>query len=185
MKPTASKIVPMISLTPSGHLVATFDASTEPLPGLADAFRQGVGPALLKLGAKHVGETLPAVLGWWRDFVALYLNALCTLPDAEERLPGRVPPPNAGELQNRIWSAPPMEGGEYLDVEILERLWNELDQVFHVELTESGKPLSAFLKALSPAWNLVGRVHVHLAENKTDPELPFAFQIGRASCRER
>jgi hypothetical protein len=44
----------MISLTPNGHLVPAFETSTEPLPGLADAFRQGVGTALLALGAKLV-----------------------------------------------------------------------------------------------------------------------------------
>jgi hypothetical protein len=165
----------MISLAPSGRLVPAFDAANEPLPGLHDAFRRGTGHALLKLGGEHVGGALPPILAWWRDFAALYINALCTLPDADESLPGRVAPPDAGELQQRIWSAPPMEGGEYLVSEILEKAWTDLDEAFHRELTESGIPLSGFLKERNPAWHLVGRVHVHLAENKTDPDLPFAF----------
>ena len=32
-----------------------------------------------------------------------------------------------------------------------------------------------FLKARHPAWNLVGRVHFNLAENRKDSEAPFAF----------
>ena len=32
-----------------------------------------------------------------------------------------------------------------------------------------------FLKARNPAWNLVGRVHFNLAENRKDEEAPFAF----------
>jgi hypothetical protein len=28
---------------------------------------------------------------------------------------------------------------------------------------------------MNPAWNLVGRVHFNLAENRRDPEAPFAF----------
>ena len=36
-------------------------------------------------------------------------------------------------------------------------------------------PLKAFLKARHPAWNLVGRVHFNLAENRKDPDAPFAF----------
>jgi non-specific serine/threonine protein kinase len=35
--------------------------------------------------------------------------------------------------------------------------------------------LQEFLKRRNPAWNLVGRVHFNLAENRQDPEAPFAF----------
>jgi hypothetical protein len=35
--------------------------------------------------------------------------------------------------------------------------------------------LQAYLKAHNPAWNLVGRVHFNLAENRGDEEAPFAF----------
>lgn len=33
----------------------------------------------------------------------------------------------------------------------------------------------AFLKSRHPAWNLIGRVHFNLAENRNDDEAPFAF----------
>ena len=36
-------------------------------------------------------------------------------------------------------------------------------------------PLQEFLKRRHPAWNLVGRVHFNLAENRKDEEAPFAF----------
>ena len=36
-------------------------------------------------------------------------------------------------------------------------------------------PLQEFLKRRNPVWNLVGRVHFNLAENRQDPEAPFAF----------
>src|SRR5207249_7498014 len=32
-----------------------------------------------------------------------------------------------------------------------------------------------FLKRRNPAWNLVGRVHFNLAENRRDEKAPFAF----------
>ncbi|MBA3847015.1 MAG: DEAD/DEAH box helicase, partial [Planctomycetes bacterium] len=104
-----------------------------------------------------------------------YLTALCTLPDDTGRVVGRVPAPEAGELQALMWSAPPMDGAEYLSLEVLTRLWHELDVALHAELAASGQPLADFLKARNPAWNLVGRVHVHLAENRTDEQAPFAF----------
>jgi non-specific serine/threonine protein kinase len=68
-----------------------------------------------------------------------------------------------------------MVGAEYLKVEVLQQQWHALDAALHAELHTSGLPLGAFLKARNPAWNLVGRVHLHLAENRKDPEFPFAF----------
>ena len=172
-----------LALTPQGHL--TLIPSDEPaLPFaiasrlvMAAALGGGSGPLLLTLGAEQVGVTLHPVAAWWRDVAVRYLTALCTLPQLETGTgaPGRVPAPAAGDLQALIWSAPPMDGAEYLSVEVLERLWLELDQALHAELAHSGQMLDTFLKECNPAWNLVGRVHVHLAENRKDEEFPFAF----------
>src|SRR5262249_13528079 len=38
-----------------------------------------------------------------------------------------------------------------------------------------GLPAQAFLKRRCPTWNLVGRVHFNLAENRKDADAPFAF----------
>ncbi|MCC7136843.1 MAG: ATP-dependent helicase, partial [Planctomycetes bacterium] len=35
--------------------------------------------------------------------------------------------------------------------------------------------LEAYLRKRNPAWNVVGRVHFHLAENRKDAQKPFAF----------
>ncbi len=169
-----------LSLTPHGHLALVDAADASPLASaqlerLTKALTQGSGHALLALGSWEVGSLLPPVAAWWRDLAVRYLTALCTLPEADERLPAQVPAPAAGDLQALAWSAPPMEGAEYLSVELLERLWSELDTALHEELRSAGQGLAAFLKARNPAWNLVGRVHVHLAENRRDESAPFAF----------
>ena len=174
-----------LALTPQGHL--TLIPSDEPALPFAIASRlvmaaalgrgSDSGPLLLALGAEQVGAALHPVAGWWRDVAVRYLTALCTLPPPETGggAPGRVPAPDAGDLQTLIWSAPPMDGAEYLSVEVLKRIWLELDQTLHDELAHSGQALDAFLKERNPAWNLVGRVHVHLAENRKDEQFPFAF----------
>ena len=169
-----------LALTPHGHLAVVTAADAPPLPfELAKQLVMdsvlGSGRVLLGLGAEHVGAALPPVISWWRDLAVRYLTALCTLPEVEERLPGQVQPPEAGELQALAWSAPPMDGAEYLSVEVLERLWLELDAALHTALATTGQSLVLFLKARNPAWNLVGRVHVHLAENRKDEQFPFAF----------
>ncbi|MGQ0506003.1 MAG: DEAD/DEAH box helicase [Myxococcaceae bacterium] len=72
-------------------------------------------------------------------------------------------------------TAPLMPGAEYLTAEVFRALWRELGEAFATELRESGATLQDFLKGLNPAWNLVGRVHFNLAENRRDEEAPFAF----------
>ena len=51
----------------------------------------------------------------------------------------------------------------------------ELGAAFAVSLAAAGTDLQAFLKGLNPAWNLVGRVHFNLVENRRDQDHPFAF----------
>ena len=67
-------------------------------------------------------------------------------------------------------AAPPMRGAEYLITAILEALWQELDAAFDLGLSESKCGVQDFLKRRSPAWNLVGRVHFNIAENRKDPD---------------
>jgi non-specific serine/threonine protein kinase len=66
-------------------------------------------------------------------------------------------------------------GAEYLTPSALAILWQELDAAFATELAKSGASVQDFLKQLNPAWNLVGRVHFNLAENRKDEQAPFAF----------
>ena len=68
-----------------------------------------------------------------------------------------------------------MIGAEYLTAAVLKALWQELDEAFAVELSESKCGVQDFLKRRNPAWNLVGRVHFNVAENRKDPDAPFAF----------
>ena len=79
-----------------------------------------------------------------------------------------------------------MTGAEYLSAEVLASLWRCMGQALDAELAESGCPLQEFLKRRNPAWNLVGRVHFNLAENRKDPDAPFAFLATYTpGCRRR
>src|SRR2546425_3275009 len=149
-------------------------------PGLAErlqsAFARGSGHGLLKLGAGEVGTVLPPILSFWRELGTRYVTALCTLPDAEERgAKVHVPAPPEEELEPLASAAPPMTGAEYLTAAVLHGLWEELNAAFGTELSESRSTVQDFLKRRNPAWNLVGRVHFNLAENRKDEEAPFAF----------
>ncbi|MBI3370195.1 MAG: DEAD/DEAH box helicase [Betaproteobacteria bacterium] len=164
-------------LTPQGHLRLISDSDVPPLPAalqdrLAASFAIGAGHGLLHLGASGVGSVLPPALAWWRDFAARYVTALCATPEGGEIL---VAAPDEPVLEALIVDLPPMTGAEYVTPEVLAKLWEELDAALRDELTASKHTLQEFLRARHPAWNLVGRVHFNLAENRKDPEAPFAF----------
>ena len=164
-------------VSPHGHLRLESDAALPPLPAelhdrIATAFESGAGHGLLHLGAAEVGTILTPAFAWWREFAARYVTALCATA-ADGNL--AILPPDAVVLEAMIASAPPMTGSEYLTGDVLCALWDELDGALRRELASSGQPLQAFLKSRHPVWNLVGRVHFNLAENRKDAEAPFAF----------
>ena len=142
---------------------------------LHGAFDRGPGHGLLYLGVDHAGTALPPVLAYWREFATRYVTALCTSYGESSGSRGPVAPLSTSEFEFLVLSAPPMRGGEYLTGDVFASLWHELDAAFAVELSESGCEVQDFLKRRNSAWNLVGRVHFNLAENRKDPDAPFAF----------
>jgi hypothetical protein len=168
-------------LTPHGRLVlsASPDAPAldpESAARLEPAFARGSGHGLLHLAGAEIGRALPPVFSYWREFAARYLTGICTRPDgAEGDARAGVPAPAEGELHQIAWAAPAMTGAEYISADVLRALWEETDAAFASELRDSGETVPEFLRRLSPAWNLVGRVHFNLAENRKDEEAPFAF----------
>src|SRR6266576_1099022 len=168
-------------LTPRGLLILrpTEEAlalESEQNSRLQKAFLRGPGHGLLCLGANEVGTALPPVLSYWREFGSRYVTALCALPDIGERIAKPpIPVPANGELDGIAATVPPMTGAEYLTAAVLADLWRGMDAAFDVELADARLSVQEFLKGRHPAWNLIGRVHFSLAENRRDEAAPFAF----------
>jgi non-specific serine/threonine protein kinase len=167
-----------LRLTPHGHLLLE-EATDAPemeqavAARLAAAFGLGSGPGLIQLGAGEVGRALPPVLVWWRQFAARYVEGLCLHP-ASSGIPP-ITPPSRAELASLVLAGPMMAGAEYLSPENLGGLWAEMEAALSAAVAAAKTDLQTFLRTLHPAWNLVGRVHFNLAENRRDPEFPFAF----------
>lgn len=166
-----------LQITPSGHLqwVAAPDAA--PLPEaqsarMAAAFAEGAGHGLLHLGATEVATALPQPWAFWRDFAVRFVTALTATPEGGDIA---VAVPDALALESLCLDAPPMTGVEYLTPGVFLRLWSDIDSALKQELTTRAQTLGDFLKSKHPAWNLVGRVHFNLAENRKDEDFPFAF----------
>src|SRR4051812_15801638 len=170
-----------LRLTPHGRLVCEPTADAPSLDEavamrLGEAFARGSGDGLLRLGAGEVGQALPPIFVWWRDFASRYVAALCVHAASAESgqaaavVPPEVPPPDQAELASLVLTAPLMPGAEYLTPELLRDLWAAMARSLGTVLAASGTGLQELLKQLNPTWNLVGRVHFNLAENRRDPE---------------
>src|SRR5215472_3706996 len=168
-------------LTPHGRLIVERDEDAPALDAelaqrMEGAFTRGSGHGLLALGADEIDVAVPPTFSFWREFTAIYLTGICTRPiDPAEPHRAHPPTPPKSELDQFVLAAPPMTGAEYLSASVLSDLWQQLDRAFCAELTEAKCGIEEFLKRRNPAWNLVGRVHFNLAENRKDETAPFAF----------
>ena len=140
---------------------------------------EGQGAALFSLGALKPSSALHPTVAYWHDFASRYVIELCHTPEAADVLDPIEPLPTS-ELSRFYLSLPPMLGAEYVSVATLAALWDEMDAWVGRTVAEAGG-LSLFMAAYAPHWHQVGRVCFHLAENKADPEYPFAFMATYAS----
>jgi SNF2 family DNA or RNA helicase len=153
-----------ISLTPNGALVFERQTNNGPIKRPTEA-------SLLKLAQQ--ANTSSLAFDFWRRFSILYLTQLCHIPELQDQALDVIEP--SPSLQDFVAAAPPMKGGEYLNLESLQKIWVDLDKHARREISKFKGGLSKWLNQTMPEWNRMGRVCFHLAENKNDPDDPFAF----------
>lgn len=166
--------------SPARHLLVV-DAAEEPAWGdtrleaeLLKSFSASAGQGLLRLTSCAAASLTPP-FRWLREWACHYLTRLCHVPDLDPAKWPEIPPPDAANVAMTIASAPPMRGLEYLDAEALVVLWQDLARAMHEALLAFDGAPQSFFASIHPDWRLVGRVTFHLAENKRNVELPFAF----------
>jgi superfamily II DNA or RNA helicase len=170
-----------LGISPTGrvHLDVVSSESDQLAPSTAarirKAFEHSNSSGLLHLGASELASTLPPSLAFGREFAHLFMARLCAVPDlAQQWQAAQIAPPRA-ELEQLATRMPPMTGAEYLDIERLEALWDELHAAAREEIAAEDGDVQRWLAQKHPSWNMVGRVCFHLAENKDSEEAPFAF----------
>lgn len=170
-----------LSIGPEGNLLLRKDI--EPTSGSSDsgsrallaAFQKGQAPGLFALAAGKGSFEQSASAGFFRTFSTLYLSGLCKIQSLEKQQNGYLLEAPLSELERLILAAPPMAGAEYLNLDCLLKLWQDLDSWVQKDVGDQDANLADWLKAKAPLWHQVGRVCFHLAENKRDPDYPFAF----------
>lgn len=171
-----------LHISPLGHLLLsqeaenTLDSEDVATKKVLRAFERSSAEGLFTLGALLAHSHDPS-LAYWKDFGSRFLSALCRLNASLETIETAIESPSEEELAFIALNAPPMTGAEYLNTSVLAALWSDLAHWTANALAESKLSLSEWLKKKAPKWHQVGRVCFHLAENKNDPEYPFAFMV--------
>jgi non-specific serine/threonine protein kinase len=166
-------------ITPHGRL--RIEAEPDSLPAVAESTAKGLEEAFSRSNAEGLlflaalEQQLPAVLAFWRGVTRLYFQAVCQLGEGRSAEWATVPPPEEAQLIPLAADAPPMRGLEFLDAGLIRSLWTELAGAAAAQAESYPGGPAAYLRTVNPLLHLLGRVTCHLAENKRNPDMPFAF----------
>ena len=169
-----------ISLRPDGLLVYDGDADED---------------ASLSLGllrGKSAALDEPSVQ-WLRRLVGDHVRRLVaasadgTMPQGPALESCR---PDALQALAILSAVPPMPGGEYWTADVLAGFLSRVESSVSALAAKHGGDLLAAVSSLGPGWRDVGKVSLHLAENKGDKSgaRPFAFLatfVSRADAEGR
>lgn len=140
---------------------------------VALAFEESEAAGFLRLALAGLKQDLPAPLAWAREWTRQFLTRLCRTGCAGAL--GSIGGPDADVLERTLAALPPMRGAEYVDGELLIRLWSEMEAEAVRMSNAAVGGLAGWLKEQGELWHLVGRVTLHLAENPRNTAQPFAF----------
>ena len=163
-----------LGLTPSGTVIC-LDVENP----LHKSFAESEPAALIALGGHPADPTADASSLFWKSIADHLIRSLCQIPEGSDPL-AELPPPDSAQLATWTLNAPPMPGAEYLSPTVLLALWERLAGWTSAAVSRE-KSIAAFLGKYAPGWSRVGRVTLHLAEQKNDPDFPFAFMASYAS----
>jgi non-specific serine/threonine protein kinase len=164
-----------LRLLPHGQIAVTADGKPPRWTrGLSERFADSDAAGLLALASTTVPPGAPPSVGFWRDVAAEFLHALCHVPEGTALGSETLAEPSPAQLAEWTLNAPPMAGAEYLNPPVLAGLWRRLTE-WSLDQARTCGGLGAFLDSYAPQWARVGRITLHLAENKHDAEFPFAF----------
>ena len=181
MSTQETQSIASLSLTPSGLLHIAYHLDRESThadvyqSSIIQAFLQSQEQGLLQLLSAKITDNWSLASKYWRHFIAQYVEQLCHHIMNTSQSIGVISPPTDAILHDWLLKMPPMPGGEYATVETLASIWVSFDGWCREQIIADSEGVAGFIKHHLPEWQQVGRVCFHLAENKQEPEYPFAF----------
>ncbi len=191
------------TLTPAGRIRC---GESEPESSrLVKAFSKSNSAGLIELLQCNAEQVKDETLVHWRAFALHLVSQIsrdtqaaavqtATLFDDDgggdggggEGDGGNAVPP--GWIVAWVDASPPFRGSEYLTPVVAANIALDLRSTIQSQAGRHDLGLAGWLAALPGQWNLVGRITFHLAENKRDPQRPFAFMatyVNRVSDKAR
>ncbi|HUR54233.1 MAG TPA: DEAD/DEAH box helicase [Gemmataceae bacterium] len=173
---TPVRMMHELTITPSGHLLLCESPTGEKVSkSLLDAYAESAARGMLDSASKEWDAVLPPAFDFARSVGRLYLASLCRAATGEPGSPIPDLPPPTAELERHVLQVPPMTGAEYLTADVLATWWRDIDALTRADIRKHAGGATGYLRERNPQWRFVGRVTFHLAENKRDPDRPFAF----------
>ncbi len=175
---------PESATTFSPALSSTFSPALSPAltSRIRSAFQTDSAGGLLHLGAVELAVPLPPTLAFGREIGHLFMARWCACADLAGQWQSVTLPAPQEALAQLLAGIPLMTGAEYLGLPHLLALWDDLLQTARNQIAAQQGDVLAWLASKHPSWNVLGRVCFHLAENKANPDLPFAFLATYASA---
>jgi len=170
-----------LALSPAGHLYLYTDADSSEILSrsltdkIHELFSVNDSVGLLRLGLTNFSESLPASFTFWQKFARVFITEICKQPYTEGEVKAHCTAFPLDVINQLIEQAPFIRGIDYFNQETAQQLWQALFAAINTELISFNGSLSDYLSAFQSAWNTIGRVCFHLAENKSNPDFPFAF----------
>ncbi len=130
---------------------------------------------MLVLGLCDPSIHISGSLAFWREFAALWIHFVQSLPDIEEKRDKVVlcfPDDEAEIILQRL---PAMTGVDMADKQFLTVIWAMLTKSFSSLISTFNGSVEDLLVSIAPGVIHKDRIHFHLVENRKDPNRPFAF----------
>ncbi|MCP4119381.1 MAG: DEAD/DEAH box helicase [Desulfobacteraceae bacterium] len=129
---------------------------------------------LLFLGCSDPKIALSPSLDFFRGLSLLFVEKLRKTPDIEALRERAAVEYDENEFQVFVQAAPLMIGSEYLDLELMIRVWQDLNHGFSRGIEAYKGSVKGYFQELNPHIHLAGRVYFHLVESRGE-DYPFQF----------
>src|SRR5262245_59748937 len=129
---------------------------------------------LLFLSFSDPDLRLSPALAFWRDVTVHFAETVVHLPDLEDLRDHATVELEDDDVRQWLAIAPLCPGAEYLNRDLLLRIWSSLHDSFRRLISAYDGTVEAFIHAYRPTLQLAGRIFFHLVEN-TKGDAPFAF----------
>jgi len=164
-----------VGFTPNGTIcILNKDSDLKWAKDVVVAFSEDESYGILSLGKVNERIHLSSSVSFVKGISNELFRLLSHIPNSMVFSESMIAVPDSDFFANLVMNVPLMVGAEYVSVDSLVNIWECLVK-YVGSLMKNYDSIQEFLSIYAAKWNRVGRVTLHLAENRDDTVFPFAF----------